>query len=55
MPGGATDLALDTNTSHLYALAGTTVSEFSIGPDGSLTPVGVVSGLPATVVGLAAR
>jgi 6-phosphogluconolactonase (cycloisomerase 2 family) len=53
--GGPTDLALDANSSHLYALAGTTISAFSIGPDGALMPIGVVSGLPPTAVGLAAR
>ena len=53
--GGPTDMALDANTSHLYVLAGTSISEFSIGSDGALTPIGVVSGLPATVVGLASR
>lgn len=53
--GGPTDLALDVSSSHLYALAGTTISAFRVGSDGGLTPIGVVSGLPATVAGLAAR
>jgi hypothetical protein len=41
----------------LFALAdvGQSVSAFRIANDGSLTPVGKLTGLPATVAGLVAR
>ncbi|HEV8600943.1 MAG TPA: beta-propeller fold lactonase family protein [Gemmatimonadales bacterium] len=57
-PGTAPiDLALSRNGGYLYALnSGTqTISAFAVGADGSLTTLATVSGLPASVNGLAAR
>lgn len=57
-PGTApTDLALSNNGGYLYALnsGNQTISAFAVGADGSLTPIGTVSGLPASANGLAAR
>ena len=57
-PGTAPiDLALSHNGRYLYALnsGNQTISAFAVGDDGSLTGIGTVSGLPASVNGLAAR
>jgi hypothetical protein len=51
----AIDLAFSVNSRYLYALAGPTISAFRVSADGSLTPVQVMSGLPAGTAGLAAR
>jgi 6-phosphogluconolactonase len=49
------DLALSRNSSWLYSLATGTISIFRTSPQGKLTSVGVVTGLPPTTAGLAAR
>ncbi|MBV9788192.1 MAG: beta-propeller fold lactonase family protein, partial [Chloroflexi bacterium] len=51
------DAALSKNSRFLYVLSrGTnTISGFAVADNGSLMPIGTVSGLPASVVGLAAR
>lgn len=53
-----TDLALSANSRYLYSVnsGNGTMSGFLVGPDGSLTDIGVsVAGLPAGVVGMAGR
>lgn len=53
---GPIDAAFDASGRHLYVLnAGGTISAFSRGGDGSLTPLSGASGLPAGTVGIAAR
>jgi 6-phosphogluconolactonase len=53
---GNIDLALSTNGRYLYQLNGAgTITGFRVQPDGHLAALGVVSGLPAGVAGLAAR
>lgn len=57
-PGTAPiDLALSHNGRYLYSLnsGSGTISAFAVGDDGSLTGIGTLSGLPASVNGLAAR
>jgi 6-phosphogluconolactonase (cycloisomerase 2 family) len=51
------DAAMDSNSRFLYTRNGgdQTISIFRISPDGSLTPLPGVTGLPATAVGLAAN
>jgi 6-phosphogluconolactonase (cycloisomerase 2 family) len=50
------DLALSKNSKFLYVREGNgTVSGFSVNTDGSLTPAGTVSGIPAGAQGIAAR
>jgi 6-phosphogluconolactonase len=51
------DAALSKHSRFLYVLArgSNTISGFAVADDGSLEPLGTVSGLPASVVGLAAR
>lgn len=51
------DAALSKNSRFLYVLShGTnTISGFAVADNGSLMPIGTVSGLPASAVGLAAR
>jgi 6-phosphogluconolactonase (cycloisomerase 2 family) len=49
------DLALSRNSSWLYSLATGTITTFRTSPQGTLTRVDVVTGLPATTAGLAAR
>ena len=49
------DLAFSVNSKYLYALASGTISLFQVSADGSLTGAQVVSGLPLSTVGLAAR
>jgi 6-phosphogluconolactonase len=51
------DVALSRDSRFLYTLnfADGSISEFRVGGDGSLTALGTVSGLPASVGGLAAR
>jgi 6-phosphogluconolactonase (cycloisomerase 2 family) len=53
---GPIDVDLTGNSRYLYTLNGDSdsVSIHRVGDDGSLTPQGVMSGLPATAVGLAA-
>ncbi len=56
-PGnGPTDLALSRNSKYLYVLnsADRTIAGFMVTPDGSLAWVTTVSGMPGSVVGLAA-
>ena len=50
------DMAFSRNSRFLYVLnAGThTIAAFSLGPHGSLRPLGAVGGLPAGANGLAA-
>ena len=53
---GNIDLALSEDSRYLYQLNGAgTIAAFRVEPDGHLTPLAGVSGLPAGVVGLAAR
>lgn len=54
---GAFDLALSEGSNYLYALnsGNGTVTGFSIGSKGELTPAGRAGGLPPSTVGLAAR
>jgi hypothetical protein len=54
---GATDLAVSPDRGFLYSLAsGThTINPFAIHPDGSLTPLPALPGIPETAVGLAVR
>lgn len=51
------DAALSKNSRFLYVLShGTnTISGFAVADNGSLMPIGTVSGLPTSAVGLAAR
>jgi 6-phosphogluconolactonase len=49
------DLALSAGSQYLYSLASGTISEFQVAADGSLTPIGSITGLPASTVGLQAR
>ncbi|HEY0733289.1 MAG TPA: beta-propeller fold lactonase family protein [Herpetosiphonaceae bacterium] len=51
------DAALSKNSRFLYVLSGgsNTISGFAVADDGSLMPLGMVGGLPASAVGLAAR
>jgi 6-phosphogluconolactonase len=51
----AIDLALSVNSRYLYSLAGGTISAFRVASDGALMPVQVVTGLPASAAGMAAR
>jgi 6-phosphogluconolactonase (cycloisomerase 2 family) len=55
IPGAATDEAISGNGLYLYVrnAAFARVEAFRIGSDGSLRPAAVVTGLPATAVGLA--
>jgi len=55
--GGAGDLAIASHGRTLSILAPRAPGVFSyeLGADGGLTPIGSVTGLPATVVGLAAN
>ena len=58
VPGGAPiDMALSNGSQFLYVRDGVKgmVDGFRVGSDGSLTPVGSVSGVPAGAQGLAAR
>lgn len=50
-----TDMALSRNSTFLYSVATGTISSFRISSNGALKNLGVISGLPATLVGLAAR
>jgi 6-phosphogluconolactonase (cycloisomerase 2 family) len=49
------DVALSRNSSFLYSLASGTITVFRTSPQGTLATVGVVTGLPGTTAGLAAR
>ncbi|QBQ99027.1 3-carboxymuconate cyclase [Paraburkholderia pallida] len=50
------DLALSANSKFLYVRqGGGAVSGFSVSPDGSLNPIGAVTGLPPGAQGIAAR
>ena len=50
------DLAITGNSKFLYVREGTgAVGGFKVAPDGSLTPVGSWTGLPAGAQGIAAR
>jgi 6-phosphogluconolactonase (cycloisomerase 2 family) len=50
------DLALSRNSRFLYVRQGAgAVSAFRVAPDGSLSPVGTVTGLPVGAQGIAAR
>jgi hypothetical protein len=51
----AIDLALSVNSSYLYSLAGGTISVFRVSAFGTLALVQVVTGLPSSTAGLAAR
>jgi VCBS repeat-containing protein len=53
-----TDMAVSAGSRYLYVLqgvAGGGIAGYAIGPDGSLSPVGVAGALPAGTIGLAAR
>jgi 6-phosphogluconolactonase len=53
---GNIDLALARNSQYLYQLnGGGTITELRVRDDGALETIGVVGGLPAGTVGLAAR
>ena len=54
---GATDLAVSPDRGYLYSLAGGphTINVFAISPDGKLTPLPALPGVPAAAVGLVAR
>jgi hypothetical protein len=49
------DLAVSRSSSYLYSLAGGTISIFGVSGRGRLRNLGVITGLPATTVGMAAR
>jgi hypothetical protein len=51
------DMALNNGGRYLYVIAAgfQTVEAFSVEPDGSLTPIGSVGGLPFGAQGIAAR
>jgi 6-phosphogluconolactonase len=51
----AIDLDLSVNSKYLYSLAGGTISVFRVSRNGNLARVQVVTGLPSSTAGLAAR
>ena len=54
--GGPIDFDLTGNSRYLYTLNGASdsISVHRVDADGSLVPIGVATGIPATTVGLAA-